>query len=482
MRKKSLKNLVIILAAGATACGGGGGGGSGGGTVVVPPTSTTPPPSPPSSSACSLRNRQDFAFSVLNEWYLFPETLPASLDPSPYGTVDAYIDALTATARSQGRDRYFTYITSIAQENAFFASGSTAGFGVRFAYQGSRMFVIEAFEGAPALAAGIDRGTEILAIGTTESNLVPVADILASQGSAGVSDALGPSTVGTTRVLRISDGAGTRNVTITKADYTIDPLSSRYGVKVVDDGGRRVGYINMRTFISTADNQLRTAFADFRAQGITNIVIDFRYNGGGLVSTAELMGDLLGANRSTSDVFSVTRFRASKASNNDTRRFAPQPQSVAPVKVAFITTNATASASELVMNSFVPYLGVNAALIGSNTYGKPVGQIARDQAACDDRIRVVAFATENSAGQAGYFAGLANTMRTTCAAPDDIARPLGDPTEASLRSALDFIAGRSCTPVIAGQVQQADGQRSERRVVPLPKAPSVAQREVPGLF
>lgn len=481
MRKKSLKNLVLILAAGATACGGGGGGGSGGGTVVVPPTSGTPTP-PPSSSACSLRNRQDFAFSVLNEWYLFPETLPASLDPSPYGTVDAYIDALTATARSQGRDRNFTYITSIAQENAFFASGSTAGFGVRFAYQGSRMFVIEAFEGAPALTAGIDRGTEILAIGTSESNLVPVADILASQGSAGVSEALGPSTVGTARVLRISDAAGTRNVTITKADYTIDPLSSRYGVKVIDDGGRRVGYINMRTFISTADNQLRTAFADFRAQGITNIVIDFRYNGGGLVSTAELMGDLMGRNRSTSDIFSVTRFRASKASNNDTRRFAPQPQSVAPTKIAFITTNATASASELVMNSFIPYLGVDAALIGSNTYGKPVGQIARDQAACDDRIRVVAFATENSAGQAGYFSGLADTMRTTCAAPDDIARPLGDPTEASLRSALDFIAGKTCTPVTAGQQQQADGQRADRRVVPLPKAPNVAQREVPGLF
>lgn len=480
MRKKSLKNLVIILAAGATACGGGGGS-SGGGTVVVPPTGTTPPTSPP-PTACSLRGRQDFAFSVLNEWYLFPETLPASLDPTPYSSVGAYIDALTATARSQGRDRYFTYITSIAEENAFFSSGATAGFGVRFAFQGSRLFVIEAFEGAPALTAGIDRGTEILAIGTTEANLVQVSDIIATQGSAGISSALGPNTVGTTRVLRIADGAGTRNVTLTKADYTIDPLSSRYGVKVIDDGGRRVGYINMRTFITTADNQLRTAFADFRAQGITNIVIDFRYNGGGLVSTAELMGDLLGGNRSTSDVFTFTRFRASKASNNETRRFAPQSQSVSPVKIAFITTNATASASELVMNSFIPYLGVNAALVGSNTYGKPVGQIAVDQSACDDRIRVVAFAKDNSAGQGDYYSGLASSMRTTCAAPDDIARPLGDPLEASLRSALDFVAGRSCTPVTAGQTQQADGQRAERRVVPLPERPSAAQRDVPGLF
>ena len=253
MRKTSLKNLVIILAAGATACGGGGS--SGGGTVVAPPTSATPPPSPPSSTACSLRNRQDFAFSVLNEWYLFPETLPSSLDPSPYSTVGAYIDALTATARSQGRDRYFTYITSIAEENAFFSSGATAGFGVRFAFQGSRLFVIESFENAPALTAGIDRGTEILAIGTSETNLVPVSDIIATQGSAGISSALGPNTVGTTRVLRISNAAGTRNVTISKADYNIDPLSSRYGVKVISDGDRQVGYINMRTFISTADNQ-----------------------------------------------------------------------------------------------------------------------------------------------------------------------------------------------------------------------------------
>jgi hypothetical protein len=69
MTKQSLKSIVLILAAGVSACGGGSG--SGGGTVVVPPTSSTPPPSPPSSTGCSLVNRQNFAASVLNEWYLF---------------------------------------------------------------------------------------------------------------------------------------------------------------------------------------------------------------------------------------------------------------------------------------------------------------------------------------------------------------------------------------------------------------------------
>lgn len=483
MKKRSLNSIILILAAGVSACGGGGSD-SVSSPVTIPITTTPPPPPPPppTTTTCSLASRQNFAGSVLNEWYLFPETLPSSLNPAAYSTVQDYIDALTATARGQGRDRFFTYVTSIQEENAFFSSGATAGFGVRLSYQGNRVLVAEAFEGAPALAAGIDRGTEILAIGTNSSNLALVSDILSAQGSAGVSNALGPNTVGTSRVLRISDASGTRNVTVAKADFSISPLSSRYGVKIIDNGGQRVGYINMRTFISSADDQLRSAFADFRAQGITNFVIDFRYNRGGLVNTAELMGDLLGGNRFSSDILSVTRFRASKASNNETRRFAPQPQSVSPVKIAFIGTNATASASELVMNTFVPYLGANAALIGSNTFGKPVGQIGLDLTACDDRIRVLAFANENSNGQGDYFSGLAGTMRSTCAAADDITRPLGDPQEASLRTALDFVAGRSCTPIALAQSTQSTASRTERRVLPAPESASAAQREVPGLF
>jgi C-terminal processing protease CtpA/Prc len=480
MSQHKLKNLVIFLAAGATACGGGGTSSSTASVTIAQPA--TPPPSPPPSDSCSLVNRQNFAFSVLDEWYLFPETLPPSLNPAPYTSVQAYIDALTATARAQGRDRFFTYVTSIADENAFFSSGATAGFGIRLAYQGNRLFVAEAFEGAPALAAGLDRGTEILAIGTSTANLATVSDLLASGGTAAVSDALGPNTAGTTRLLRILDQGGTRDVTVTKAEFEISPLSPRYGVRIIDNGGQKVGYINMRTFISTADNQLRNAFADFRAQGINNFVIDFRYNGGGLVSTAELMGDLLGGNRSTGEIFSITRFRTSKSANNETRRFVPQPQSVSPVKVAFIGTGATASASELVMNSFIPYLGVNAALVGSNTFGKPVGQIAVDRTACDDRIRVVAFAKDNASNQGDYFSGLASSFRSSCAAADDISRPLGDPQEASLQSALAFLAGGTCAPISSGQTARSVGQRSVDRQLVQPEKPSVAQREVAGLF
>ncbi|PAX07173.1 S41 family peptidase [Sphingomonas lenta] len=480
--KRSRSVSFLALLAVLTGCGGGGGGGSSTTTVAAAPA---PAPTPAPSSTCSLRDRQDWAAAQLREWYLFPETLPASLDPSGYADVNDYVDALTATARSQRRDRFFTYVTSIREENAFFEQGSSAGFGVRLSYDtaGRRLVVSEAFEGTPALAAGIDRGTEILAIGTSSADLRSVADLFASGGPNAVSNALGPSTAGTARLLRVADASGTRDVTVAKADFALTPVSSRYGARILNDGGRQVGYLNLRTFIDTADGQLRNAFATFRAAGVTEVIVDFRYNGGGLVSIAELMGDLLGANRTSADVFSITAFRPEKSQFNETRFFSPQPQSIAPTKIAFIGTGSTASASELVINSFVPYLGQNVALVGTNTFGKPVGQIARDRAQCDDRLRVVAFATQNRDRQGNYYDGLATTVRATCRAGDDLNFPLGDPREASVRAALDFLGGRPCSTIASAAREasvQAVGQG--RRELLTPERPSVVQREVPGAF
>jgi C-terminal processing protease CtpA/Prc len=463
----------------------GGGGGSTGGAPNPPPIAGTPPPPPPATTAgCGLRERQDWAASVLDEWYLFPETLPTARNPGSFSSVEAYIDQLTATARAQGKDRYFTYLTSIKEENAYYSSGSSAGLGVRLSYDtpGRRVFVEEAFEGAPALNAGIDRGTEILAIGTA-GNLRTVTDIIAAEGAAGITKALGPGEAGVTRVLRISNSAGTRDVTVTKAEYELLPVSTRYGAKVLTDGGKKVGYVNLRTFISTADPALRDAFAKFKAEGVTEVIVDLRYNGGGLVRIAELMSDLLGGNRSPSDVQSYTAFRASKSQNDETRFFQPQPQSISAMKIAFIGTGSSASASELVMNAFIPYLGANAALVGTNTYGKPVGQIAIDRTACDDRLRVIAFATQNKNRQGDYYQGLASKFQATCQATDDISKPLGDPQEASIARALDFLAGRACTPISSSGGLTTQGFREvESRELITPERPSTAQREVPGLF
>ena len=76
----------------------------------------------------------------------------------------ADVPTLTATARAANKDRFFTYITSIAEENAFFSSGQTAAFGIRLEYDSTarRTYILDVFETGPAFAAGFDRGAEIL--------------------------------------------------------------------------------------------------------------------------------------------------------------------------------------------------------------------------------------------------------------------------------------------------------------------------------
>ena len=467
--------LVAAMAASLAACGGdddnsrspigGGGGGGGGGDV----------------STCSLSARQDWALGVLQEWYLFPDKLDTSVNKASYNNLQSYLDALVAPARAEGKDRFFTYITSIEEENDLINNGSNAGFGIRLTYDttNNRVFVAEAFENAPAFPAGFDRGTEILSV-----NGQSTSSLMASGGPQAFSDALGPSDPGVTRSFVIRDTSGVeRTVSVTKTEYPLDPISDRYGVEILSDGaGGQVGYINLRTFIvSNASQQLRTAFQQFQDQGITNVILDLRYNGGGLVSVAELLGDLM-ADGLEGQVFSRTELRPSKSAENSTDLFADQPQQIRAMKLAVIGRGGTASASELITNSMIPYLGDNIALVGTDTYGKPVGQFAFDRSACDDRLRAVTFKTVNADGQGEYFNGLASVMPNTCRANDDIFTPLGDANEASISVALDFIAGRTCTPISGGTKDGSVKADPPKRQLLQPQMPNPAQRENPGLY
>lgn len=465
-----------------------GGSGESSGSVTQPSPTPSPRPtpsaSPTPSATCSLRARQDWVAQQLNEWYLFPETLPVSVDPAQYYTLDSYVDRMTATARAQGRDRYFTYVTSIAEENAYYSSGDSAGFGIRLALDSSssRLYVSELFENSSAATAGLERGTEIVSIGTALDTMRAVNMIISSSGTAGLVNALGPDTAGTARFMQVRGPDNVlRTVSVTKTNFVLQPVSSRLGVRIIEDGGRKIGYVNLRTFITTATQPLREAFAEFREEGITEFIVDLRYNGGGLVSIAELLTNLLGGQRSTSDVMYRMRFRDSKSNESVTEYFWPQPQSVSPVKIAFIGTGGTASASESTINALLPYMGNNVALIGANTYGKPVGQIAVDRSACDDRLRILAFSIDNSANQGAYFNGLAPTMQRTCRAADDLGYDMGDPQESSTKSALDFLAGRSCTAIASVGARQTLGPAQDLLLVQ-PDRPNVMQRETPGAF
>jgi len=130
----AVRRSVAFLAVSAilTGCGGDGGSTTTSGPTAATLTPTATPAPTSTAAGCSLRERQDWVATQLREWYLFYDTLPSSFDPTRYTDVGTYLDSLTATARAQNKDRYFTYLTSIKEENAYYNSGSTAGFGWRF--------------------------------------------------------------------------------------------------------------------------------------------------------------------------------------------------------------------------------------------------------------------------------------------------------------------------------------------------------------
>lgn len=456
--------LCMTATAFLTACGGGGGGGGG----------VTPAPT------CSIDSQKQFVLDLTNEWYLFPETLPAQVNLANYATPQALLDALTAGARAQGKDRFFSYVTTRQADSSFFGEGEFIGFGFRSRIDGNRVFFTDVFESTPASEAGLVRGAELLAV-DSGSGFVPVATILATDPN--LTGVFGPATEGVERGLRVRDNGVTTDSTLTKRIVTITPVPAD-GVAILTlpgNPGVEVGYVALRTYISTAQAPLIAAFGQFKARGITRFIIDVRYNGGGLLNIAQDLADLLGDARGPNDKLASLRYRASKSSNDQTVFFNPFPESVAPIQIAFITTDATASASELSVSIMDPY--VNVAIVGGNTFGKPVGQDAFDQTGCDTRLRLITFRTTNALEEGDYFDGLANRVDFSCAAADDVSRLTSDPAEASTAEALFWLENNRCNLILqSGSAGLQKGLTGAELRWPEPNPESPVQYWMPGTF
>lgn len=290
------------------------------------------------------------------------------------------------------------------------------------------------FSGSPAEQAGFQRGFRILELdGRT------IAEINQAEG---VNVAFGPAEEGFSVEFLIRDNNGAEfTAQVSKTVVTIDPVPP-VPMRIIDLNGRPVGYINFRTFITPAESALDSIFAQFQAQNVRDLVIDVRYNGGGLVSVAERFADLIGgAALPVGTVFSRTLFNPDRANNNSERQFAQLANSMAMLdSIVFITNGGSASASELMINSFLPHTTV--VTVGSLSGGKPVGQSAFDFCSDTQRFRLVTFEIVNALNQGRYFGGLP----ADCPAEDDLNFQQGDVNEDSLATALTRIDTGQCPP------------------------------------
>jgi hypothetical protein len=392
-------------------------------------------------ASCSIDGQKQFVVDAMRDWYFWNDRLPANVDITQFGTPDDVLQHLASFSPDDGNGRpvdRFSFINSAQSDQEFFGEGRFGGFGFSSRFVADdNVRLSRVFTDSPAWRAGLRRGQRILELdGRT------IAEIQAAEGINAVL-----ATESLTFAMR--DVSGDEfSVSITRGSVTIDPVPQ---FRIIDlAGGRNVGYIELATFVATADAELDAVFAQFLAAGVNDVILDLRYNGGGLVSTANLLGDLLGGQVAENLIFSKTVFNEQRAAENNSQEFFDRRGgSISLSRLVVIATGATASASEMVINGVGPHAEV--AIVGADTLGKPVGQVGLQF--CEQILRPTAFQTLNANDFGDYFDGLP----ATCVAPDDLDVSVGADEDPNMIAAMTWFDTGACPVSLARARKPAPG-------------------------
>ena len=413
-----------------------------------------------------------FLRSWTNELYLWYREAP-DRDPAGYPTTAAYFDVLKTTATTASgnpKDKFhFTYKTS--DWVALSQSGVEAGYGAQWTLISTRppRQAVVAFTdpGTPATAANLARGAQVLTVDGVD--LVNAND---SSSVDKLNAGLFPSAAGESHSFGVLDlgAAAPRTVTMVSANVTSTPVQN---VSTIRAAGGTVGYMLFNDHIATAEPLLVSAFSRLQAAGVTDLVLDIRYNGGGYLDIAsEVAYMIAGPAPTTGRTFEKTIFN-----DKYTTRDPVTGQALTPVpfhsttlgfsgpsgqalpslnlsRVTVLTSSNTCSASESIVNS-LRGVGVQVVEIGGTSCGKPYGFYPQDN--CGTTYFSIEFQGVNDQNFGDYPDGFSPANATGsvgvkvpgCAVADDFTHTLGDPNEARLSAALGYLVNQSCPAVSA---------------------------------
>lgn len=392
-----------------------------------------------STNDCSTTGQNTFVYDTMKDIYYWYREMP-SVSPGSYASPDALLEAV----RNKNLDPAFSYITTQAANDAFFSDSQFIGFGFSSRLLSSTEWAVtDVYPDGSAYAVGLRRGARIL-----EVNGRTAAAIIAANETGSV---FGPSEVGVTSTIRFRTLEGqVIEGQMTKRLVTIPTVGL---TQTYDVGGRRVGYVVFKNFVQPSTAALDASFAQLRREGANELVLDVRYNGGGLVSVAQHLGNLIGGSVTDGKVFGQYVHNDRNSHRNSTMRFGSAANALGLSRAVVITTRASASASELIINGLRPFVDVRT--VGDATYGKPVGQYG--YTFCAKVFYPVAFSIRNALNEGDYFGGIP----ANCPAADDVNRAFGDPAEASLATALGYVRTGSCNAA-AATAYRAQAERAAR--------------------
>ncbi len=420
---------------------------------VIEPTSPLAT-DPLATNSSQFSNINDWVYEVMQDAYFWSSNLPVKTALSNSQNPSDFFEKLIYNRSTV--DRFSGITDDIASLQKEF-NGISKIYGIQYqlsyvdqSQSNIGLFLSYVVKGSPAEAAGLKRGDIILKVNGQSLTNSNYATLLRSGDNVNF-------TLGTLNGTSFeADNSKTFN--LTKAEVTENPVGFS---RVIDKSkyGKKIGYLVYTGFVPGAskefDNQLRQVFGEFKAQGVNELVLDFRFNGGGYISSAETLASLIGKNISTSKVFYKEQwnqqytdyYKKQNGPNALDHAFLNEANNIGANldRVFVLTSHSTASASELVINGLKPYMSV--ITVGDNTYGKNLFGTLVD----DDKKRwnwgvyVMLGQTANANGESDY--GTVNGIAPSYKVDDTVIpfQAFGDDNETLFKKVLTVMGVPSST-------------------------------------
>jgi len=423
---------------------------------------------------------------LVQRQFLWNTTVPAQVDVDAHATLPDLLEHLTAPARAMGKEQSGWSRLEKAKTSSSLSAGpgQGTGWGAIMELQGTKVFIKHAMPGSGSHRAGLGRGDEVLAAGLTAQALgQPSSSVQALLASGDFLNVF-VGKAGSVRHVRVKK-AGTglvRDLAVTFDNFTYDLVPGASRPSIFQAGpNHKVGYLQLLEFQPAAEDQLRAAMRHFQQAGVTDFVLDLRYNGGGDLQTAELLCNLLRGTAANPGAV-MAKLKGNANVQDQLIHFSVVPEAIHPVRIAIITTANSASASETLVNALQPYYRQNLAIVGARTYGKPVAQEHVKLPHSDWVLVLTKYRVLNAQDHGDFWKGLpdAGFLGSSCAADDDLTHALGDPTEASLHAALGWIRNGTSPN---GPIPQAGSTAAAVAATRTPLAlPAGSNPNIPGLY
>ncbi|MCP8900808.1 S41 family peptidase [Gilvimarinus xylanilyticus] len=443
-------------------------------------------------TAGSYVDENVFLRSFSNNYYLWYDEItdrnPASFDTTDYFDL-LKTDALTPSGNLKDQFHWYAETDSYRERTE---SGVSVGYGVQWALTSSlpprEAVVVYSEPDSSAGQANLTRGARVLEIDGV--------DLVNDNTEAGVNTlnaGLFPTESGEshTFVVQDLDSDTTREITLTAGPVSIAAVNQ---TDIIDTPTGLVGYMLFNSHIATAEAELVEAVSDMRDAGVSDLVLDLRYNGGGYLDIASQLSYMIAGSNSAGKTFANTEFNDKHPTHDPftgqpldpiefhatTRDFSLAPGQALPSldlnRVFVLGGGNTCSASEAIING-LRGIDVEVVLVGGATCGKPYGAYVIDN--CGLSYFTTQFKSTNAKGFGdyadGFFPGAAASTNQAelpgCSVEDDLNHALGDPDEARLAAALHYRNTGQCPvasskPALEGAQKTGTHKRDARIVQP----------------